>query len=68
MADIEIERKRGGSVWPWILGLLLLLLLGWLLWEWLDDDREVVEEPAVVTEPVVADPATTAPVQPLEGT
>ncbi|HEX2189320.1 MAG TPA: hypothetical protein VHG51_10505 [Longimicrobiaceae bacterium] len=61
MADIDIERK-GGSIWPWILGLLALLLLGWLLWEWLDDDTQAATDPAaVVTDPAMspaAPPAT----------
>lgn len=38
MADIKVERK-GPSVWPWILGLLVAALLIWLLVE-LFGDRE----------------------------
>lgn len=30
MADINVERKQR-SIWPWILGLILLALLIWLL-------------------------------------
>lgn len=30
MADINVERKQR-SIWPWILGLVLLALLIWLL-------------------------------------
>ncbi|HEV2148041.1 MAG TPA: hypothetical protein VGR37_11615 [Longimicrobiaceae bacterium] len=52
MADIDIERKSGGSIWPWLLGLLALLLIGWLLWEMFDDDEaEVLEPAAAVVEP-----------------
>lgn len=44
MADIDVERK-GPSIWPWILGLLVLALLVWLLVEWLGDDDDVVDQP-----------------------
>lgn len=29
MADINVERKHGASVWPWIVGLIVLALLVW---------------------------------------
>lgn len=65
MAEINVERKDR-SIWPWILGLLLLLLAIWGLVELLGDDDDVVEQPvagmtaepvvpAVVEEPVVAE-------------
>lgn len=31
MADIKVERKRGPGIWPWIIGLIILLLLLWWL-------------------------------------
>jgi hypothetical protein len=34
MAEIELERKRNPSLWPWILGLLFVLAAGWLLYTW----------------------------------
>ena len=49
MADISVERKDR-SIWPWILGLLLLGLLIWGLFELLGNDDEVAELP-VATEP-----------------
>jgi hypothetical protein len=57
MADIDIERKGGGSIWPWLLGLLALLLVGWLLWEMFDDDDEVTDPAAAVVEPAAPVPA-----------
>ena len=37
MAEIKIEpRDRGGAMWPWIFGLLALLLVGWLVFEAFD--------------------------------
>ncbi|MDQ3557159.1 MAG: hypothetical protein M3409_10365 [Gemmatimonadota bacterium] len=39
MADINVERKEGGSIWPWILGLLLLALLAWWFFSQRNDDR-----------------------------
>ena len=55
VADISVERKDR-SIWPWILGLLLLGLLIWGLLELLDNDNDLVERP-VATEPApVVDP------------
>ena len=55
MADINVERK-GASIWPWIIGLIVVALLIWLLFSLLDndDDDVVLDEPvpAVVDEPM----------------
>lgn len=32
MAQINIERKKN-PVWPWVLGLILLALIGWAIYE-----------------------------------
>ncbi|CAN5770987.1 hypothetical protein BH20GEM3_BH20GEM3_02940 [soil metagenome] len=65
MAEINVERKGGGSILPWIIGLLALLLVGWLLYSMFDRDDNVAEAP-VVTEPLattpVIDPAAAADV------
>lgn len=60
MAEIHVERKET-SIWPWILGLLLLLLLAWGIYELLDDDVEEPVAAAVVPPPAVppVTPATT---------
>ena len=57
MADINVERKQR-SIWPWIVGLLVLALLIWLLASMLngdDDDRVETEQTTIET------PATTSP-------
>lgn len=46
MAEINIE-KKGSPVWPWILGLALLLVVGWMAFSALDDDEPVVEQVAM---------------------
>lgn len=54
MADIDVERK-GPSIWPWIIGLILLGLIIWALAELLGDDNEEIVTPApvgMVEEPV----------------
>lgn len=54
MADIDIEKKRGG-IWPWIIGLVVLALLVWLLAELFggdDDEPEPVRTAVVAAEPV----------------
>lgn len=55
MADINVERK-GPSIWPWIIGLIVLAVLIWLLTEMFDSDDEVETEPAF-EEPVMVEPA-----------
>ena len=57
MAEIRIEEKKGGSILPWILGLLLLGLLIWGAAELFEESDELE---AVTTEEVDEDyrPAT----------
>ena len=49
MAEINIE-KKGTPMWPWILGVLLLLVVGWIAIGALNDDEPVVEQAAVQQE------------------
>lgn len=59
MADINLERKER-SVWPWILGLLVLAALIWGATELFDRGPRVTERVTeTVTEPTVEMPATT---------
>ena len=57
MAEIKIEpRSSGGSVWPWILGLLALLLVGWLVFEAFDEEDELeMTETEAVADPYVTE-------------
>ncbi len=57
MADINVERK-GTSIWPWIIGLIVLALLIWLLAGLFDNDDEI--EP--IAEAPIAAPVTPAPI------
>lgn len=57
MADINVERK-GPSIWPWIIGLIVLALLVWFLADmFMGNDEEEV---------VVTDPATVEVVEPVQ--
>ena len=62
MADINVERK-GPSIWPWIIGLLVLALLIWAIAEMVDTDEGRVAGVEQVEEPVAAVPTPT-PVTP----
>jgi hypothetical protein len=55
VADINVERK-GPSIWPWIIGLIVLALLIWALTELFDDDAD-----DLVTEPIADDAAQVEP-------
>ena len=59
MADINVERK-GPSIWPWIIGLIVLALLIWILVEMFDSDEPEVEVdepvPSAVVTPDVEEP------------
>jgi len=57
MAEINIEKKR--SAMPWVIGILVLLLVLWALWEIFDTDTvepaaETVTPAAALTSPVDA--------------
>ncbi len=43
MAEIRVEEKKT-SIWPWLLGLLFLVIAGFLLFNAFDDDNEVIGE------------------------
>lgn len=49
MAEINIEKKK--NIWPWIIGLLLLLLLLWGLAEMMDNDDQTQQQLPAATEP-----------------
>lgn len=44
MAEIKVERKKQAPVWPWIIGILVLLGLIWFLVEAFNEDSEVENE------------------------
>jgi hypothetical protein len=57
VADIKVER-RGPSIWPWIVGLLVLALLIWLLVEMFGRTGEPVIQAPVVDTLQIDTPAT----------
>ena len=44
MAEIRVEPKRKAPIWPWIIGILILLGLIWLLLEAFNKDDELERE------------------------
>lgn len=62
MANIDIQKKEGGSFWPWLLGLAVLALLIWAGAEMLDtDDEDFAAVPAEEQQPLEG----TTPVDPM---
>jgi hypothetical protein len=67
MADINVERK-GPSIWPWIIGLIVLALLIWALAEMLGDDDDADTAPLVTdTTALIAEPTAPAAGTPAPG-
>ncbi len=74
MADINVERKSGMGIWPWIIGLIVLALLIWALSQMFgrDDQAAVTDRPVAdtlatdrpVTEEPVASPTGAAAIPP----
>ncbi len=44
MADLNIQKKEGPNIWPWILGALALIALVWVLIEATDGDDRIDEQ------------------------
>lgn len=53
MAEINIEKKKK-PVWPWILLLVLLALIGWVIYDYMSDGEIATSEPAPTTIELVA--------------
>lgn len=67
MAEINVERKK--NVWPWVVGLIVLLLAIWGVMALMNTDERRTYDPALgttTTEPV--SPAAQQPAQPMPAT
>ena len=58
--EIVSDNSGGGSIWKWLLPLLLLLLLGWFFWKQCDKKVEPAPVAAVDSTAVVSDSTTPA--------
>ena len=47
MAEIKVERKNKAPIWPWIIGILVLLGIIWFLVEAFEEEEPVYEEAEV---------------------
>jgi hypothetical protein len=63
MAVIPVVRKSESPWWLWLIGLLLLLVIVWFVWQMFDRDRDSANTsaPAAVTTPAATTPAATTP-------
>lgn len=59
MAEIRVEPKRKAPIWPWIIGILILLGLIWLLVEAFEQDspEDQIEDTLEEGEDAVEDTA-----------
>lgn len=62
MAEIDLQRKRGGKWWHWFLGALVAILVIWGIAELLEQDQPYAGDPDVVeeTDPGAVGPAPAA--------
>ena len=44
MADLDVEKKKNNDWWKWVLGLILLALILWLIFDNFGNDNEELEE------------------------
>ncbi|PZU90494.1 MAG: flagellar motor protein MotB [Chryseobacterium sp.] len=58
--EIVSDNHSGGSIWKWLLPLLLLLLLGWFLWKQCDKKVETTVPATTVDSTVVETDSTNA--------
>ena len=63
MAEIDMQKKRGGGAgWiGWVVGLLVLILLVWWIWPDAETDDFAVVDTAEVVEPAAEIPTPTTP-------
>ena len=52
MAEIKVEKKDKAPIWPWIIGILVLLGLIWFLVEAFEGDNDATEYEEVEVEDV----------------
>ena len=43
MANIPVEKTGGAGIWPWLIGILALVLVGWLVLELFDEEPDADE-------------------------
>lgn len=62
MAEIPIERKEHRNIWPWIIGIIVLLIILWLLFGRHRNDNTAATgtDTAAMMAPAGAGPATPA--------
>ena len=68
MTRIDIERKRGPGVWPWLLALVLVAIAALGIWSYMDDEPDMAEgDLPTQTAPAPAERMdTTADIAPLQ--
>jgi hypothetical protein len=64
MAEIDIERKRRQSNWPWALAVLLLLMVVGAAWYFTQPENQRPGTPDLFSDSAGAPPATPAPTAP----
>ncbi|GEM_PF-3508303 len=42
--DLTYNRRNNGNFWPWIIGLIALLAIGWIVFETFNKDRSPYDE------------------------
>jgi hypothetical protein len=62
MAQLDIQEKRSSNTWAWVIGIIVIALIIWGLWELFDRDSNEVAPVTSMTNPpaLVATPRSVA--------
>ncbi len=53
MAQLDIQEKRSSTTWAWVIGIIVIALIIWGLWELFDRDADEIAPATSMANPPV---------------